>query len=171
MPRNSSDGVSDMIDDDNHPEMQKALRGLMERLALVVGGQVNKSLVDRMSSIVKDHRDEWRARGVDFPVLRALVVPRLGIIDWVRADSDIKSTRIKILNFVRLNPRATMQEVVAAFIGAYPDLKPDQILQHRQVGLDANARQSERMQRNLREAGFTDDEIGPADGGEKTLDS
>lgn len=140
------------ISDENHPEMIKALRGVAQRIDRVVSGRkVTKPLIDEVMDAVKQHRNEWRARGVDFPTLVLLCIPRLGVLEFARADLDLASLRIKVVNVVRANPGATMQEVVAAFRAAYPDLKPDEILQGHVAGKSADDRQRERQARIQKE--------------------
>jgi len=119
-----------VIDDDNHPEMARAQHDLMGKLArvFVPGSRLDRSKLDAMMECVRDHRAEWRNRGVDFPVLVAVVIPRLGVVDFKRADADVASIRQSIVNFVRFTPEAEMTEVVAAFRAAYPDLRPDDVL-------------------------------------------
>jgi hypothetical protein len=144
-----------MIDDDNDPQMVAAHREVLRRLGAILGDgrqRLTKPLLDRMFDAVKQHRDECRAQGIDFPVLVALVVPRLGIVEFARADLDIDSIRVKIVNFVRLNPTASMNEVVMAFRGAYPDLKPDEVLTGHDAGKAAEERQRERQHRIALEA-------------------
>jgi hypothetical protein len=141
-----------MIDDENHPEMQRALLGVGQRIDKIVQGRpVTKPLIDEVMDAVKHHRNEWRARGVDFPTLVLLCIPRLGVLEFARADLDIASLRIKIVNFVRMNPGATKIEVVDAFRAAYPDLKPGDILQGHSSGKSADVRQRERQARIQKE--------------------
>ena len=131
-----------MIEDENHPEMGKAHKELLGRLGLVLergNKTLDKYLVRKMFDVVDQHRKECKGRGIDFPPLVALIVPRLGIIEFKRADLDLPAIRTSIVNFVRFNPAARMEEVVNAFKGAYPDLNPDDILQPADVGQRAHA--------------------------------
>ena len=119
-----------MITDENAPEMVVAHQELLRRLGSVLGsgyGRVDKSLMQKMFDIVKTHKEQSRTKGIDFPALVAVVVPRLGIVEWSRADLDISSIRIKIVNFVRDHPTVSMVEMVAAFRAAWPSIKPDDI--------------------------------------------
>jgi hypothetical protein len=144
-----------MVDDENDPSMIQAHREIMHRLGKILGDghkRLTKSLLDSMFDAVKQHRDEWRTKGVSFPVLVALVVPRLGIVEFARADLDIASIRIKIINFVRFHPRASMDEVVMAFRGAYPDLRPGDVLESHSSGKAAEERQRDRQHRIALEA-------------------
>lgn len=155
-----------MIDDEDHPEMRKAQQGLMKRLGMIAYGQrVNKPLIDKLKEELKDHRASWRAQGVDFPQMVILAIPRLGVLDFARADLDIASIRIKIVNTVRMTPQATMQEIVEAFMAAYPDLKPDDVLKGHEDAKAADVRQRERqariMQEARREVGIDDDDDVP----------
>jgi hypothetical protein len=139
-----------MIYDPNDPRMVSAHREILRRLGSILGDgqqQLTKPFLDRMFDAVKQHRAECRTKGIDFPVLVALVVPRLGIVEFVRADLDITSIRTKIVNFVRFNPRVSMDEVVLAFRTAYPDLRPDDVLMGHNAGKAAEQRQLERQQR------------------------
>jgi len=119
-----------MITDENASEMVMAHQELLRRLGSVLGngrGRVDKSLMQKMFDVVKTHREQNRANGIDFPALVAVVVPRLGIVEWSRADLDISSIKIKIVNFVRDHPTCAMEEVVQAFKAAWPSIKADDI--------------------------------------------
>ncbi len=107
--------------------MIRAKETLLRQLDLIPYS-FGQTYLDELFAVVKHHRQEWRKRGVDFPVLVALVVPRLQIVELKRADLDMPSIRVSIVNFVRNHSMATMNEVVLAFRAAYPNLKPDDIL-------------------------------------------
>jgi hypothetical protein len=150
-----------MIDDENHPAMVVAQQELMRRIGLVMGDgrhPLTKPFLDKLYDTVREHRRECSGRGLRFPALVALVVPRLGIVEFKRADLDLPSIRVSIVNFVRQwQPRGvTMAEVVTAFRMAYPDLKPDDVLQGHQVGTDANDRLVQRIEQYTEEASEED---------------
>jgi hypothetical protein len=131
-----------MITDEEHPEFLKAWKEVLRRLGECLGDgtrECNQYLLREMFDITKRHREECKLRGIDFPVLVALVVPRLGIVEFKRADLDAASIRISIINFVRFHPEASMREIVNAFKSAYSDLKPDDILQPADIGQQSNA--------------------------------
>jgi hypothetical protein len=143
-----------MIKDEDAPEMIMAQQELLRRLGLVLGdgrNELTKPFLEKLFGVIKDHRSEYRQKGVDFPVLVALAVPRLGVVDFKRADLDIASMRMAIVNFVRMNPEAHMDEVVQAFRAAYPDLKPDDVLSGHDQGTKASERMVERMTKTVRE--------------------
>jgi hypothetical protein len=119
-----------LITDEHHPEMQQALQELITRLEFYLGHDVSRGLFDSYFRIVKEHRARWRTKGVDFPALVVIVVPRLGVIELKRADLSKESILVSVLNFVREYPQAQMEEVVAAFRAAYPTLHPDDIAQY-----------------------------------------
>jgi hypothetical protein len=130
--------------------MEKAHKALLQRLGAVLGDGTNElttGFLDKLYGIVRDHRAECRRKGIDFPAMVALVVPRLGIVDFKRADLDIASVRQSIVNFVRMNPEATMLEVVEAFRRAYPDLKPGDILEKQDDAVQIDQRAKERSDR------------------------
>jgi len=120
-----------MIEDEGHPEMIKAHQEVLRRLGGVLwqGNRVaDKAMMQEMFDVITRHRDECRLRGIAFPVLVAIVVPRLGLVHFQRADLDMPSIRTSIVNLVRSYPRASMEEIVNAFKAAYPDLRPDDVL-------------------------------------------
>jgi hypothetical protein len=134
-----------VIDDEQHPAMRAAQDELMRRLAwLTEGKNLTGSLMHDVFDMVSCHRTEYRGKGVEFPALVAVVVPRLGIIELKRADLELPSIRTSIVNFVRAHPAASMQEVVEAFRRAYPDLKPDDVLEKHETGTQANQRAAEK---------------------------
>ena len=140
-----------MIDDENHPQMVKAHHEIVERLGRILntnrGKPLSRPIIENMFDAIKQHRDEWRARGVDFPVLVAIPLPRLGVVEFARADLDIASIRTKIVNVARFNPSVTKEELAVAFMTAYPDLKPGDIAHNRQQAIEAGKRQLERQKR------------------------
>ena len=136
-----------MIQDEGHPEMRRAQQELLQQLGRLIfpgGRRLEKHLLGQMFAVVRDHRQKWRLRGVDFPVMVALVVEQWGIVEWVRADLDIASIRVKVVNFVRDHPQVSMRQVMEAFRSAYPDLKPDEILEKQDAGVKANERADKR---------------------------
>ena len=118
-----------MITDENHPDMILAQKELLRRLGIVLGGgrRLDKYLMAKMFDVVTGHREQCRQRNLDFPMLVALVVPRLGIVEWKRADLDAASIRTSIINFVRNYPTVSMDEVVVAFHAAWPRLHADDL--------------------------------------------
>lgn len=118
-----------MITDEDHPQMQEALKQLITRLEFYMGRNVNQGLIDSYRRIIREHQQAWRLMGVDFPTMMLVIVPRLGIVHVSRADLDVPSIKQSIVNFVRAYPDAKMIEVVQAFMAAYPDLHPDDLRQ------------------------------------------
>lgn len=144
-----------MIVEDDHPQMHAAHQDLLRKLGLVMGTYakpLTKPLLEKMVETVKEHRTHWRLKGVDFPVLVAVVVPRFGVIDWKRADLDLPSIRMSIVNFTRMHPEVSMPEIVAAFRAAYPDLKPDDVSEKHEAGVQAHERAEDRREKIVTEA-------------------
>jgi hypothetical protein len=80
------------IQDEDHPAMIRAQQELLRRLGTVLGDgthELSRPFLEKLYDVVKEHRREYRGMGVDFPTLVALVVPRLGIVEFKRADLDI----------------------------------------------------------------------------------
>lgn len=145
-----------MITDDNHPRMRHAHKVLLRRIGVILGDgtkELTTGLLHDMFEVIKHHRAECRReRDLDFPALVVVAVPRLGVVHFLRADLDIPSIRQSIVNFVRMNPQVTPEETVAAFRVAYPDLKPGDVLENKDVGDQATERAVERTERITTEA-------------------
>lgn len=99
------------------------------RLAVVrvcVGRVISHQLLQEVITIRDDHRVRWRLRGIDFPRLVIFCIPRVGMIDFWRADLDPVGIRTKILNVIadptRRRLPVTAQEVAMAIHTAYPGL-------------------------------------------------
>ena len=117
-----------MITDESNSDMVLAHQELLRRLGYVLKDgrrKLDKYLMGEMFQVVKTHREQCRDRHLDFPHLVAIVIPRLGIVEWSRADLDATSIRTKIVNFVRDHPTAQMLEVVSAFKAAWPSVHSD----------------------------------------------
>ena len=143
------------VRDENHPRMIKAQKALLQRLGHVLGDgtkPLTTGLLGELYQIITDHRSECKRKGIEFPVLVALVVPRLGIVEFIRADLEIPSIRQKIVNFVREHPGVDMKEIVAAFRMAYPDLRPGDILEKHEAAEDLSLKAAERSARITEEA-------------------
>jgi hypothetical protein len=145
-----------MITSDDHPRMIRAHKELLQRVGRVIGDgtkSLTTGLLHDIFEVIKHHRAECRReRDLDFPVLVVAAVPRLGILHFMRADLDIASIRQSIVNFVRMNPQVTREEVVNAFHMAYPDLKPGDVLERRDVAEKATEQSTEKTQRIIAEA-------------------
>ena len=135
-----------MSDDDNDPRLIRAQHELLRRLGTLINDQpeLDQSLLDKMYNTIKDHRDECLNLGFKFPQLVPIAVIGSGCVDFVRADLDMSSIKTKILNYVREHPNVSMENVVAGFRIAFPQLRPDDILEKREVALQANERMIER---------------------------
>lgn len=111
-----------MIDDENHPRMQQALKGLELLLARFQLSRLDARMLDQIMDMVKDHRQRWRIRGVNFPVLVPLVNPRRKTIQLVRADLDKVGIRTQVRNFIIANPDLSVPEITMVAKAAWPDL-------------------------------------------------
>ena len=110
-----------MITDENDPRMQKAVADIQERMRrLCVGRAISEEMLSKVRQLIYDHRTSWRHRGVDFPRMVVLTVPRLGAIDLVRADLDLPGIRIVLMNFLTLHPGVTKMELYIAAKAAFP---------------------------------------------------
>lgn len=106
--------------------MVAAARDLSRRVSRrVAGRRVRQGLVDQINLMCRDHRAACRRRGIDFPPLAALVLPRLGVVELVRADHDEAAIQQLVVNLVVKHPTVTSQELALAVMCAFPDYRPD----------------------------------------------
>lgn len=116
-----------MIDDPEHPELIAAADDLRQATVAICAGRViSRDLLTDVINLRSDHRTKWRLRGVDFPYMVIFCIPRVGVIDFWRADLDPDGIRTKILNFItdptRRRLPVTPTEIAAAIRAAYPYL-------------------------------------------------
>lgn len=118
-----------MIDDERHPLMVQALSELKSLAETFILGHplCNNDDIQEVKDIVYRHRMRWREQDVDFPVLAAVVVPRLQVVHFAREDLDVPSICQTFVNFARSNPDVTAQEMLWAFTSAYPMLRPNDV--------------------------------------------
>ncbi len=62
---------------------------------------------------------------MDFPALVLIAVPRLRVMEYWRADLDMSSIRVKMMNLVMAYPTVTIRELAIALNAAYPDRPRD----------------------------------------------
>lgn len=117
-----------MITDEEHPRMKAALADLNERLAKhIVGRELDGSdrkILDDLEELLEYHQQLWSARGVAFPDLTALIIPRLGFVRLVRRDWEQGAIEQEIVNTTVNCPDATPQEIAQAVKYAWPGYKP-----------------------------------------------
>ena len=117
-----------MIDDDD-PRMLAAARECAERLIpLVAGREYNGSLDRVLRQELYDHRIRCKRRGVDFPPMTIMAVPRLGAVCLYRADLEPVGIRGAVLQFARIHPDVTSQELATAVLWAWPHIKPETLV-------------------------------------------
>lgn len=113
-----------MITDENHPRMlaaQKDLHGWLN--ARFMGHRLDRSSFDEIQAAVNEFRSHCRRQDIDFPKLRALIVPELGICDLVNAELEGRALEMRIVIFVRNHPQVNAQQVAAAVRRAFPDYR------------------------------------------------
>lgn len=114
-----------MITDENNPRMRAAEAQLVSMLSLYAGVPLSTSVFHNINTMLLDHRTRWRQEGVQFPVLAALVVPRLHILDLVNAELEGDALRLRIVGFVRRHrgKGMTTAEAAQAVKWAFPSYK------------------------------------------------
>lgn len=115
-----------MIDDPDDPHMVEAQGWLFERInALVLRhrGELDNAFMLALRQLSYDHRARCKDRGLDFPVLVPLVLPRFGKVSLVRADLELPGIRAAIVKLVADNPGVTIGEVAQAIRSAFPGVR------------------------------------------------
>lgn len=108
--------------------MAEALKDMVARLnTFIIGRELNgsdKKILDDLEELIEDHQTRWRRRGVKFPDMTALVIPRLGFLKLVRQDWDASAIDVEILNLTVQCPEADAEELATAVHYAWPDHLP-----------------------------------------------
>lgn len=118
-----------MIDDPADPEYKATVDRLQRSLrAYFKGRPLDGSAVRGMAELAREYRRRARERDIDLPEMRALVVPRLGAVQIVRADHDLAGIRTQLVNFVVRHPSMLPEEAAQALRWAFPDVKPDDLI-------------------------------------------
>ena len=120
-----------MIEDPDDPQMQCALKDMVAMVnARIVGRQLDGSdrkILDDLETLIFDHKARWKARGVAFPDMTALIVPRLGYVKLMRADLNQKSIETEIVNMAKdvvALDGITREEIATAIRYAWPGYRP-----------------------------------------------
>lgn len=117
------------VDASERPDVKVAARQLFERLHVLADkdardGTAFYLTVQGMRDLIKSHRDYCRYRGVPFPRLVLLSVPRLGAVEVVRDDLDWKSVQTLVLNLTEKYPAITPQELALTIGETFPQFRP-----------------------------------------------
>lgn len=80
--------------------------------------------IQRLRDLIKSHRDYNRYRGVPFPKLVLLTIPRLGAVEVVRDDLDWKSVQILVVNLTEKYPAVTATELAICIGETFPQFRP-----------------------------------------------
>ena len=109
-----------MLDDEKDPAVEVELAGLTEGLQSWLGEDLDSETLHLLFEYIEEHRINARKRGINFPRLTAMVVPRLGWIKLVRVELDEVNIRRAVLALLRECPQITREEVALAVKKAWP---------------------------------------------------
>lgn len=112
-----------MLDDENDPAVSAELAGLTEGLRSWLNEDLDEESLTMLFEFVEEHRVNARKKGINFPKLTALVIPRLGWIKLVRYELPDFSIRRAVLALLRECPKARREEVSYAVKKAWPHYK------------------------------------------------
>ncbi len=95
---------------------------LLRLMHRFMGKPMNQSTVDVVCEMITVHRTFWkRSRGVDFPEVVPVVLPRARFIQLVRRDLDRDGVARIIVALGREVPGVTMEDIAAGIARAFPD--------------------------------------------------
>lgn len=117
------------VDVSERPDVKVAARQLFDALHRLAArdardGTAFYLTVSSMKDLLKSHRDTMRYRGVLFPKLVLLSVPRLGAVEVVRDDLDWKSVQALVLNLTEKYPAIQPRELAEAIAETFPQFRP-----------------------------------------------
>lgn len=107
-------------DDENNPAVCVELAGLTEGLRSWLSETLDGEALQMLFDFVETHQENARRKGINFPKMVALVIPRLGHIKLVRADLTEINRRRAVISLLRECPSANREEVARAVKRAWP---------------------------------------------------
>lgn len=110
-----------MLDDENDPAVISELSGLAEGLNSWLGEPLDLESLQMLHDFIEEHRINARRRGVNFPALTALVIPRLGWIKIVRLELNEVNIRRAVIGLLRECPNVSREEIAKAVKRAWPN--------------------------------------------------
>jgi len=125
-----------MIDDENDPALCAELIGLTEGLTSWLGEELDPESVQLLFDYVEEHRRNARMKGIDFPALTALVIPRLGWIKLVRKDLTEMNIRRAVMAMLRECPSINIVEASRAIKKAWPTVGLSTIIDEAEFKID-----------------------------------
>ena len=126
-----------MLSDDNDTDfgVLTEVAGLTEGLRSWLGEDLDEEALELLFDFVEQHRINARKRGINFPKLVALVIPRLGWIKLVRHEIPESSIRRAVLALLRECPKVTREEVAQAVKRAWPHYKLTSVIDEAETKL------------------------------------
>lgn len=115
-----------MIDIADYERMPGVMAELKRRLSIILTTETSgRQMLHRINTQLVDIRARLQREGVEFPVMTAIVVPSLALLELVRADLDRAAIRQTFLNFVVKYPGIDLLELAEACKAAFPSYRPD----------------------------------------------
>lgn len=86
-----------------------------------------QALVKELDQLFYDFRSKCKNYGVDFPVMRCIVLPSVAEIYCLPAELDRKAIEAYVVNICTENPTVDMVELAVEMARAYPSIKLSQL--------------------------------------------
>lgn len=129
-----------MIQDEDDPALCAELLGLTEGLSSWLGEDLDPESVQMLHEFVESHRFNALRKGIKFPKLIALVIPRLGWIKLVREDLTEMNVRRAVMAMLRECPSITIEEASKAIKRAWPNLGLSTLIDEAEFKIKGEAR-------------------------------
>ena len=124
-----------MLEDENEFAVLTEVAGLTEGLRSWLGEDLDEESLTLLFDFIEEHRIAARRKGINFPKLVALVIPRLGWIKLVRYEIPESSIRRAVLALLRECPKVTREEVSQAVKRAWPHYKLSSVIDEAETKL------------------------------------
>lgn len=109
-----------MHQDEDDPAVCMELVGLTEGLSSWLGEDLDSNELLSIQEFIEEHRKNAKRKGIDFPKLIVLVIPRLGWIKVVREDLTELNLRRAVIALLRECPSVNREEIAEAIKRAWP---------------------------------------------------
>lgn len=106
--------------EDVDPRMERVVQTLGAKLEGFKKLFLSDRVVKDIDALLKDHRGTWRMRGVDVPVMVAVILPQVGAIEVLRADLHPFAIQRAVIGLVQKYPTVTKEELAKAVFRVYP---------------------------------------------------
>lgn len=110
----------DYDDSENNPAIQTATQQLFARLKTHLGRPMTEGVKRDVRRTIKEHRGDMRRRGIRYPEMTVVFMPKAGFMEVLRADLEIKGVQTAMINITVKVPHVTREELARGIVEAFP---------------------------------------------------